>query len=265
MSGQPEQLEQSDHQRPNMALAKRFLQENGPNAEVLLCSITGSHTYGFASPDSDIDIKGIHIVPTEKLLLLNPKTPPHDRLEIFHGVECDLTTHEVAQALGLLLRGNGNVLERILSSYQLLPSPHTDALQELAQATIHRGFAKHYMGYFRGMQREHQLRRHAKSALYTYRVALTGMHLLRSGELVTDVQTLAADTAFTNVAHLVAHKQQMTEKVAIPADLDSIVEEDWSKLEVGLAAALDESKLPNQAPNQAALEEWLLTLRRERF
>lgn len=257
--------EQPDHQEPDIALATRFLEAKGPDAEVILCSITGSHTYGFSSPDSDIDIKGIHVVPTAKLLLLNPKTPSHDRLEIFENVECDLTTHEVSQALGLLMRGNGNVLERILSPYQLVPGSHTDSLQVLAKSGIHRGFSKHYMGYFRGMQREHQNRRHAKSALYTYRVALTGMHLLRTGELITDVRMLATDTDYSNVARLVEHKQQTEEKVAIPDDLDAVVEEDWPKLEAGLATALEESTLPQDAPNQPELEAWLLDLRKERL
>lgn len=258
-------INQPDHLLPNIDVAKRFLAEKGPDAEVLLCSITGSHTYGFSSPDSDIDIKGIHVVPTAKLLLLSPNTPAHDRLEIFDGVECDLTTHEVSQALALLVKGNGNVLERTLSPYQLVPGPHTDALQELARAAIHQNFSKHYMGYFRGMQREHQIRRHAKSALYTYRVALTGMHLLRTGELITDVQTLAVDTPFDNIPRLVEYKQQSTEKAAIPADLDSIVEQDWVKLDEGLLAALEQSTLPERAPNLPEIEEWLLGIRRERF
>lgn len=250
---------------PDLALAKRFLDAHGPKDEVLLCSITGSHTYGFASPDSDIDIKGIHIVPTEKLLLLNPKTPAHDRLQVFDGVECDLTTHEVAQALALLLKGNGNVLERILSPLQLVEGEQTKALQQIAQATIHRGFINHYMGFFRGVQREHGLQKRAKSALYTYRVALTGIHLLRTGELITYVQTLATNTPFSNVARLVQLKQETAEKVAIPDELDAILADDWLKLEDALTTARDESTLPESAPNRKEVEDWLINLRRERF
>jgi len=256
---------QSDSLLPDIALAKRFLAEHGPKEEVLLCSITGSHTYGFASPDSDIDIKGIHIVPTERLLLLNSKTPAYDRLQIFDGIECDLTTHEVAQALALLLKGNGNMLERILSPLQLVKGEQTTALQQLAQAAIHRGFINHYMGFFRGVQREHGIQKRAKSALYTYRVALTGIHLLRTGKLITDVQTLAADTPFTNVARLVQLKQETAEKVAISDELDAVLVDDWNKLEEELTTACDESALPESAPNRKEIEAWLLTLRKERF
>lgn len=256
---------QINFQEPNLAVAKQFLEARGPDEEILLCSITGSHTYGFASSDSDIDIKGIHVVPTAKLLLLNPKTPSHEQLEVFNGVECDLTTHEVAQALALLIRGNGNVLERILSPYQLVAGPHADALQELTRGAIHQGFSNHYIGYFHGMQREHKIRRHAKSALYTYRVALTGIHLLRTGELVTDVSTLSADTTFTNVNHLVKYKQETNETVAIPADLDTHLHGDWIKLESKLTAALEESTLPLNTPNQPEIEAWLLDIRKQRI
>jgi predicted nucleotidyltransferase len=117
---------------PDIELARRFVAAKGPPHEVLLCGITGAHIYGFASPDSDIDMKGVHIVPTAQLLTLEPKIPAYDKLEVFEGTECDLTTHEVARALATLLRGDGNVLERILSPYQLVDSPAVSELQDLA-------------------------------------------------------------------------------------------------------------------------------------
>ena len=44
---------------PDLTLARRFVSAHLPPGKVLLCAITGSHHYGFTSPDSDIDIKGI--------------------------------------------------------------------------------------------------------------------------------------------------------------------------------------------------------------
>jgi predicted nucleotidyltransferase len=250
---------------PDLNLARQFLDTHGPPDEVLQVGITGAHIYGFASPDSDIDMKGIHIVPTEQLLTLKPEARPFDRLEVYQGTECDLTTNEVAQALAMLLQGNGNVLERILSPLQLVDNEDFRQLAQLAVASVHRGFHKHYLGYFRGMQREHLLRGRAKTALYTYRVALTGTHLLATGELVIDVRPLASEAGFGNVAELVAFKASASEKETIPPELDRKVREDWKRLQEKLDLAHAECTLPEEAPNHQVVEQWLLKLRLDRL
>ena len=247
---------------PDMALANRFLDARGPDDHVLHVGITGSHIYGFPSPDSDIDMKGIHVATTTQLLTLNPKSPPFDRLEFFEGVECDLTTHEVAHALSMLVKGNGNVLERILSPFQLRDSGRFEALQSLTQASVHRGFHNHYSGYFRGMQREHLLQRRAKTALYAYRVALTGARLLESGILETDVGQLSQEFGFPVVQDLVEFKSSMPEKATIADDLDALAQADWPRLQSLLDEAHASSSLPIECSNQAQLESWLLELRR---
>ena len=80
----------------------------------MLCAVSGAHVYGFPSPDSDLDLKGIHLAPTRELLGLRPDLAVHDLTALHRGVECDLTTNEAGSALSLLLNGNGNMLERIL-------------------------------------------------------------------------------------------------------------------------------------------------------
>lgn len=252
---------------PDLDLARRFLAAHGPADPVLLCGITGSHIYGFPSPDSDIDMKGLHVAPTAALLGLAPPNPTHDRLMVFEGTECDLTTHEVASALTRLVKGDGNVLERILSPLQLVAGPDLDALQALARASIHQGFAKHYRGYLRGMQREHDLKGRAKTALYSLRVALTGVHLLRTGALETDVGVNATEHGPADlralVEELVSLKGSTHERVTLSESLDAAVRSQWSRLEERLDRALRTTDLPEVCPNQGALEAWLLELRRQ--
>lgn len=243
------------------ALALRFLEVHGPPGRLLLCAVTGSHIYGFPSPDSDIDLKGLHVLPTECLVGLRPSAPAHDRLLDFEGVECDLTTQELGVGLQLLVKGNGNMLERVLSPIQLVESPEVSELQELVRANLHRGFSRHYRGFFKGCQREHLLRPRAKSALYAYRVALTGLHLLRTGELVTDVRPLAAEAGYTLVPELVAFKEGGGEKVLLPDALHTAAMADWPRLEQELASAVEDSPLPTHAPDEPALEAWLLAQR----
>lgn len=234
---------------------------------MILCGVTGSHHYGFPSPDSDLDLKGIHLAHTRSILGLDPLRETFDRLEMFEGVECDLTLHEASKALRLLIRGNGNVLERILSPHQLYESDAVEELRALARGTICRRFFHHYRGYFIGMRREHEReeRPHAKSLLYSYRVALTGSHLLRTGELVADLRVTAPEHGFGDILEVVELKTQSAEKAELPQEVDARHRARWPDLERTLQEAYDTSELPDEPPNRDALSDWLVRMRMARL
>ncbi len=248
---------------PDIDLGRRFLEENPPPGRVLMCAVTGSHHYGFPSPDSDLDLKGIYALPTEHLLGLSPTTPTHDRLEFFEGTECDLTCNEVSRALGLVLRGNGNLLERLFSPFQLTEDDTLQELRVLARGALSRSVARHYRGYFEGMCREHTREPTAKALLYTYRVALTGIHLLRTGEVLADLPVLSEMYDLPRLTPLIAHKREGAERCAPPADLDAHLRAGWPDMAARLEAARESSPLPEEAPNTAACERWLIALRRQ--
>ncbi len=247
---------------PDLALARRFLAANPPGGVPLLVAVTGSHIYGFTSADSDIDMKGLHLAPLDAVLGLDPITETHDRLKIFEGVECDLTTHEARKALGLLLGGNGNLLEQILSPIQLLED--IEAIQALGRGAISKRFMRHYRGFFGGMCREHlrSEKRSAKTLLYAYRVALTGVHLMRTGELVCDLERLASEHGFEPALELIEFKRAAREKSQVPPELDALHQSHWPALEAAMAEALEASTLPEEPPNRAACSDWLVQTRR---
>ena len=248
---------------PDLDLARRFIAKNHPTGEILLCAVTGAHHYGFPSADSDIDLKGIHLAPTTELLGLDAPAQTFDRLEMFENEECDLTLHEADKALRLLLSGNGNMLERILSPLQLYQTDALAALQPLAKAAISQRFGRHYRGFFNGMCREHQNATHpgVKTLLYSYRVALSGIHLLRSGELQADLKQLAPEYGFASVLELVHYKREHAEKAALPAELDQAHRAGWPRLTEMLDNAIANSSLPAEAGNRSELSAWLVARR----
>ncbi len=247
---------------PDVLRAHRFVAAYPPPGRLIQCGVTGAHLYGFPSLDSDVDLKGLHSAPLDLLLGLDEPKETHDVLLDFEGVEHDLTTHEVAKALRLLLRGNGNILERFLSPFQLVQSEEVEALQSLARGAISKRFVGHYRGFFRGMQREHGLHHRAKTLLYSYRVALTGAHLLSTGELVGDVTTLAPRYGFESVLALVRLKAELGEKTVLDEATERPHCERWPELEKLLQRSLTNSSLPDEPPNRSALNQWLLDLRR---
>ena len=252
---------------PDLEIGRRFVDSNKPRGRILLCAVTGSHHYGFPSRDSDLDLKGIHMAPTGDLLGLTEPEQTRDRLEIFENVECDYTSHEVKKALKLLLSGNGNMLERILSPYQLLKDDGLEELRQLAKDSLSKRSFCHYRGYFKGMCAEHErgLEPVAKSLLYSYRVALTGIHLLRTGELEANLSRTSKVYGFDDIIELIEFKRDHGEKSALTPELDIRHKMRWPDLEALLNESLETSKLPDHPPNETAVSDWLVKRRAIEF
>jgi hypothetical protein len=153
------------------------------------------------------------------------------------------------------------VLERLLSPMQLVAHPVADALAELARGAISKRFHRHYRGFFGGMRREHEREPRLKSMLYAYRVALTGIHLLETGECVGDVRVLAPEYGFGEIREAAAAKAEAGETAPIDPALDRALRGRWPALEARLEDALERSTLPSEPPNRAATNEWLVETR----
>jgi len=226
--------------------------------------LSGAHAYGFPSPDSDLDLKAIHIEPTRALLGFEPPVLTFDRAEVIDGVEIDYTSNELANVLAGILEGNGNFLERVLGRSTFTASPLLDELRPLARASLSRRVHKHYRGFASSQLRFLERDPIVKKVLYVLRTALTGTHLLRSGELEADVTRLLDEYGFSDARELVLAKRAGERTAADPSLLEA-----WRpRLGVALKA-LDEafarSTLPDEPPNAAALEAWLVEARRSRL
>lgn len=249
---------------PDVVKGRRFLDAHGvPGA--LVVGVTGAHYYGFPSPDSDLDLKAVHVARTREVVSLKPPPDAVDYLGVFEGLEIDYTSHELVVALRLLLKGNGNMLEKILSPFQLLESPAASELQGLARRAVSKKFFHHYRGFFGHTCQDwrNAQPRTAKGLLYAYRSALTGIHLLRTGECLGDVTQLAPRYGFHQVADLVARKCSGPEhgELVATAGFDA----DLERLESLLEAAHSESPLPSEATCADALNDFLIRIRKQHF
>jgi predicted nucleotidyltransferase len=237
----------------------RAFLERYEQLDLVVCSLVGSHSYGFPSVDSDFDLKAIHLAPLEELLGLEQPQPTHQFLGDVEGLEIDFTSHEAGGALSRLLRGDGNVLERVLSPYLIAPGEVDRRLEELralCMANLSRRFYRHYGGFFRGMVKLYDKERSGKikTLLYMFRVALTGVHLLREGVVLADLKLLLEHYPFEPVVELFALKEQ-AELATVEDDrpyLDLV-----PRLEQLLEQAHAESTLPEEPAQREALDDWL--------
>ncbi|WP_279579353.1 nucleotidyltransferase domain-containing protein [Fodinicola feengrottensis] len=151
--------------------------------ELLFVTVSGAHLYGFPSVDSDVDLRGVHVLPLSDVVGLRGGPETIDRMWTRAGAEIDLVTHDAGKFFRrLLLRRNGYVLEQLLSPLVVTTGPVHAELVDLAPSLLTRHHAHHYRGFGRGQWRLFQQGNDLKPLLYTFRVLLTGIHLLRSGE-----------------------------------------------------------------------------------
>ena len=74
-------------------IALRSIGEEESHRPHVVVSLSGAHAYGFPSPDSDLDIKAVHLDPTNELLGFPRPPKSAERLEVIEGVEIDYSSN----------------------------------------------------------------------------------------------------------------------------------------------------------------------------
>jgi len=247
-------------------IGDRVVAEESARREHLVVYLSGAHAYGFPSPDSDLDLKAIHIARTGALVGLEPPQPTFDRAEVIEEVEIDYTSNELAHALAGILHGNGNFLERVLGRAAYAASPLLEEARPLVKATLSQRIHKHYRGFASNQQRFLEKEPTIKKLLYVLRTATTGTHLLLTGELEADLSLLVDRYDLADARDLIAAKRAGERTAVDPAILEA-----WrprlDKVLSGLDQARGASVLPEEPPETAvrALEAWLVGVRKSRF
>src|SRR5437764_11402533 len=80
---------------------------------LVFATVSGAHLYGFPSPDSDFDLRGVHVLPLREVVGLDAGRETVESSTTDGGLEVDLVTHDAKKFFGLLLRKNGYVLEQV--------------------------------------------------------------------------------------------------------------------------------------------------------
>jgi predicted nucleotidyltransferase len=230
---------------------------------LLFVTISGAHLYGFPSPDSDYDLRGVHVLPVREVVGLDPGRETIERSGVREGLEIDLVTHDVKKFFGLLLRKNGYVLEQLYSPLVVHTTPGHEELKAIARGCVTRHHAHHYLGFaetqWNLFQKESP--RRVKPLLYVYRVLLTGIHLMRTGEVEANLVRLNEAFGLPYVPELVARKLAGPEQSVLPEGDFSFHESEYRRLRAELEAAYGLSTLPEGPSARAALNDLLLRLR----
>lgn len=230
---------------------------------LLFATISGAHLYGFPSPDSDYDLRGAHLLPLNDVLGLKVGEETVEKSGIHDGLEIDLVTHDIKKFMGLMLKKNGYVLEQLLSPLIVHTTPEHEELKTIAANCITKHHAHHYLGFaatqWKLFQKEDPPR--VKPLLYVYRVLLTGIHLMRTGEVEANLVRLNETAKLSYIPELIERKVGGPEKGTLAQTDLSFHEKEYERLVAELEQAHEESELPELPSAAKALNNLLVRLR----
>ena len=229
----------------------------------LFVTISGAHLYGFPSPDSDYDLRGVHILPLITAVSLDPEPQTIEHSEIRDGLELDVVSHEVKKFFEMMLKRNGYVLEQLYSPLVIQATPFHDELKAIAPDCITRHHAHHYLGFVQTQWRlfEKEEARRIKPLLYVYRVLLTGIYLMQTGVVEANLLYLNEQFRLPYIPDLVARKVNSVEQATLPDADFAFHQREFERLVAELVKARDASTLPDTPSGKAALNDLLVRIR----
>ena len=209
-------------------------------------------------------------------------------------LEMDIVSHDVRKFFGLLLKKNGYVLEQLFSplivhttpehaELKAICSPHPQPLSHPmgegsvgsntspnplpgrgGEGVITKHHSHHYFGFAETQWKLFlkESPRRVKPLLYVYRVLLAGIHLMRTGEVETNLVTLNEAFRLPYIVELIERKTKRENTSLTDADV-SFHEAEHQRLRGELQSAHDKSQLselPSEA-TRAALDDLLVRLR----
>jgi len=230
---------------------------------LVFTTVSGAHLYGFPSPDSDFDLRGIHLLPLTTIVGMDDGEQTVEKDGIYDGLEIDLVTHDAAKFFGLMLKRNGYVLEQVFSPLVVFTTPEHEEIKAIARNCITRHHAHHYLGFaatqWKLFCKESPPR--VKPLLYIYRVLMTGLHLMRTGEVESNLVKLNEATKLSFLQELIDQKRTGPEKGILHCDDLEFHRREYERLTRQLQEAHQESKLPETASGRDALNALLVRIR----
>jgi hypothetical protein len=178
-----------------LVIRKRELDEElatpGPDLRqfVILRVAVGSQAFGLATETSDEDSRGVFL--PAAALTWSLFKPPEQVEYATDGIE--EVDWELEKFLRLALQANPNILETLWSPQVLHVTDLGQELRDLREAFLSRHLYKTYSGYvlsqFRLMRKNHDAKGtyKAKHAMHLIRLLFSGIHALRTGDILVDV------------------------------------------------------------------------------
>lgn len=230
----------------------------------LFATISGAHLYGFESEDSDYDLRGAFVAPLKQVLRIRTPDETISILEERDGLELDWVAHDITKFALLMMKRNGYVLEQLFSPLVVYGGPWLDELRTIGEGCVIRYLYHHYNGFASNQRKlldggEETVKR----LLYCYRVLLTGIHVLRTGNIEANLTSLNGEYGFPEIPELIERKRSGQEKRTLAAGEAEYHRAKLDHLQERLAQEFASSQLPDEVSSFDHLDDFVVRARLE--
>lgn len=240
---------------------------------ILFLSVSGSHSYGTARPDSDLDVRGVYVTPITDLVGMGHNNQKTKSATDIGSSEVDLSLMHVREYLRQLLRGNCNALDNLFQEKiplrEIVPSmcsriefsvndEYTRELQDLFwQWGMSKRFAKSFKGFSISQEKDFKKLNKIKCILYVYRLLGEGIILYEEDRWTPNIHEIYdyLDSPTLNVMLENYVNEQSIAGAVLRAEMDKDIE----KLRNRLEESADRSDYP-ELGDREPFNNWLYEL-----
>ncbi len=228
----------------------------------LFATISGAHLYGFSSPDSDVDLRGAFVLPIDAVLRLRDPEETITVTQVQSGVEVDWVAHDIRKFARLMLKRNGYVLEQLYSPLVVFGGEWLDEMRAIGRGCIIRHLYHHYRGFaYTQFGLLAKPTATVKELLYAYRVLLTGIYVLETGEIEANLRRLSEHYRQPGIDELIARKSSGVEHSTLASHEMAEHQPQLDQLAQRLEEAFEHSHLPDEPSTYPQLDDFVVRAR----
>lgn len=212
----------------------------------LFTALVGSRAHGMETPESDVDLRYVMVVPTAQLVSLTYE----DKHVRKRGGYRDENFWELRRFIELALKADGNTLEALRAPL-VASTPEGDELRALFPKFLSKPRIRGaFLGFAENQRRRmfsDSVKKNTKAGVHYLRTLYNGLELLNTGDMTVRI----GDTPFGETLMRVKRGEVSVEEVLRLG----------SELESNYDAAAASSKLPAE-PDLAAIDEFYVRVRK---
>jgi len=202
------------------------------NSEILLLSFTGSRAFGWGAECYDIDIRLVAYI-------------PGDYWDTFHdGLKWDVNGETFEHFKRCVRRNYWTTFEDMYYAFYL--HPMWDHKEFISFCTVKN--VKHHIFTIKTQLAQAKMTRDIRTTLHAYRLVMSPLHLLRTGELMPNVR---------NISYLSDHVEVLADAYATRTspnvNWDSVIDE----LDSLFNELEEEIENHNEPDNSDRIEKWI--------
>lgn len=230
---------------------------------IVYMTVTDLHMYGMDHPDSEYVLRGIHVPSLKRLYGQDYPETSIDSYYDHNNIRIDFVTEHVNASFNRIIADVFYEIENLFSPLVVHTTPEHQELKEIVESGLSVRLADNYLSRAEKHWHEFCVRPHTTSLaniLYLYRTLLTGIHLLRTGEIQVNLKTLGEEADLPAIDDLFEYWLADSEEHRISKSEIESYEPEYKRLVAEFKSAFAKSTLPKQPGGHEELKALLIRI-----